>query len=150
MGTQRKEHQNQRTSQERATADVDDELEELQRCEKSFSSSSFSSSSCALHESPTGRLGPASPAKPCGAAQVRLAETPVSSSFSSSSLRTSNAGGGRRPAGRRAPHGCRGAQAAVAQKQSVSAEGKSVVAPGHAAPESVRTPGRPPDLVAVV
>ena len=40
----------------------------------------------------------------------------------------------RRPEGRRAPHRRRGAATAVAQERLVSAEGKSKVAPGPAAP----------------
>ena len=147
MGTQRQEHQNQRTSHERATADVDDEHGEVKRFEESFSSSS---SFCAPQRSSPCKLGVAPPTQPCVAAQTRRARhgapaephpTPSPPPFAPAT----RAGGGRRPAGRRAPHRRRGATTAGAQEQPASAEGKH----GRSWPcgsGSVRTPGRTPEL----
>ena len=59
---------------------------------------------------------------------------PASSSPPPPFAPATRAGGDRRPVGRRAPHRGRSAATAVAQERPVSAEGKSMVAPGPPAP----------------
>ena len=67
-------------------------------------------------------------------ASAQSTPTPFASSPPLPFAPATRVGGETRPVGRRAPHRRRGAATAVAQERPVSAEGKSMVAPGPAAP----------------
>ena len=116
-----------KTRQEHAAAEVKDERGNERVRKRSEEASSFSSSS-------SSSASPSAPPKDAPApTSLQLPRAPTSS-WPPPFAPATRAGGERRPVGRRAPHRRRGAQAAWAQERPVSAEGKSVVAPGPAAP----------------
>ena len=103
-------------SQDQATAVVDDEHGNARRVRKFEESFSSSSSFCAPQRSPPCTLGFAPPARPSVAAQARRARHGAPAEPHPTPpppfAPATRAGGGRRPAGRRACHRRQGAQEA--------------------------------------